>query len=142
MAPVFVYSVTAICCASLDERGHTSRKGENFVKRLVCLATASLVAMLIVVPAALAQNMAPGDDHPHLPEPNAVVVGSHEELERIAGQPVPSQHPGEPPEQGGLPKTGGPPVGVILPAGALLLVGSGVLVYAVLRRGLEGGSVR
>lgn len=117
------------------------------MKRLVYLATATLVAMLILVPQALAQNMAPGDDDPYLPEPNAVEVGSHEELEQIAGQPVPS-HPGEPPAQvpaspsGGLPKSGGPPVGVILPAAALLLVGSGVLVYAVLRRGPEGGNVR
>src|SRR4028118_1662709 len=97
--------------------------------------------MLIVVPAALAQEAVPGDDHPHLPEPNAVVVGSHEELERIAGQPAPSQHPGEPPEQvpaspsqGGLPKTGGPSVVVILPAAALVLVGSGVFAYVVVRR--------
>jgi LPXTG-motif cell wall-anchored protein len=119
------------------------------VKRIVYLATAAFVGMVILVPAALAQDVVPGDDHPHLPEPNAVVVGSHEELERIAGQPVPSQHPGEPPEQvavppssQGLPKTGGPSVSVILPAAALLLVGSGVLAYAVLRRGLEGGRVR
>jgi LPXTG-motif cell wall-anchored protein len=118
------------------------------VKRIVYVATAAFVVMLISAPAALAQDAVPGDDHPHLPEPNAVVVGSHEELERIAGQPVPSQHPGEPPEQvpaspsQGLPKTGGPSVSVILPAAALLLVGSGVLAYAVLRRGLEGGSVR
>jgi LPXTG-motif cell wall-anchored protein len=122
------------------------------VKRTVHLATAAFAAMLILVPAALAQDALPGDDHPHLPEPNAVVVGSHEELERIAGQPIPSQHPGEPPEQvpaspsqspsQGLPKTGGPSVSVILPAAALLLVGSGVLAYAVFRRGLEGGSVR
>ena len=101
------------------------------------LATAALVAMLILVPAALAQNMLPGDDDPHSPEPNAVVVGSHEELERIAGQPVPSQHPGQHPEQvpaaptQGLPKTGGPSVTVILPAVALLLAGSSVLAYAV-----------
>jgi LPXTG cell wall anchor motif len=120
------------------------------VKRVAYLALAAFVVMLISVPAALAQNPLPGDDHPHLPEPNAVVVGSHEELERIAGQPVPSQHPGEPPEQvpaspsQGLPKTGGSSVvSVILPAAALLLVGSGVLTYAVLRRrGPEGGSVR
>ena len=118
------------------------------MKRIVYLATAAFVAMLILVPAALAQDAVPGDDHPYLPEPNAVVVGSHEELERIAGQPVPSQHPGDPPEQvpaspsQGLPKTGGPSVSVILPAAALLLVGSGVLAHAVLRRGLEGGSVR
>ena len=123
------------------------------MKRIVYVATAAFVAMVILVPAALAQDAVPGgDDHPHLPEPNAVVVGSHEELEQIAGQPVPSQHPGEPPEQvpaspsqspsQGLPKTGGPSVSVILPAAVLLLVGSGVLAYAVLRRGLEGGSVR
>ena len=122
------------------------------MKRIVYLATAAFVGMVILVPAALAQDAVPGDDHPHLPEPNAVVVGSHEELERIAGQPVPSQHPGEPPEQvpaspsqspsQGLPKTGGPSVSVILPAAALLLVGSGVLAYAILRRGLEGGRVR
>lgn len=148
MAPVFDYSVIASCCASLGERCHTNRKGENFVKRVVYLATATLAAMLILVPAALAQNMVPGDDDPYSPEPNAVVVGSHEELERIAGEPVPAQHPGEPPEQaptspsGGLPKSGGPPVSLILPAAALLLVGSGILVYIVLRRGPEGGSVR
>ncbi len=114
------------------------------MKRLACVATTALVAMLILMPAALAQDMVPGDDHPHLPEPNAVVVGSHEELERIAGQPVPSQHPGEPPEQGGLPKTGGPSVSVILPAAAVLLVGSGVLAYVVVlrRRQEEGGDVR
>ncbi len=122
------------------------------MKRIVYLATAAFVAMVILVPAALAQDAVPGDDHPHLPEPNAVVVGSHEELEQIAGQPVPAQHPGEPPEQvpaspsqspsQGLPKTGGPSVSVILPGAALLLVGSGVLSYTVLRRGPEGGSVR
>jgi hypothetical protein len=150
MAPVFDYSVTATCSASLGERCHTNKKGENFVNRLVYLATATLVAMLILVPAALAQNSVPGDDDPYLPEPNAVVVGSHEELERVAVQPVPSQHPGEPPEQvpaspsqgGGLPKSGGPPVGVILPTAALLLVGSGLFAYVVLRGGQEqGGSV-
>ena len=123
------------------------------MKRVAYLAVAALVALTVLAPTALAQNMVPGDDHPHSPEPNAVVVGSHGELERVAGQPVPSQHPGEPPEQvpaspsqGGLPKTGGPSVGVILPAAALLLVGSGVFAYAVLRRGQEeeqgGGSVR
>ena len=124
-------------------------RGVFLLRRITYLVTTALLAMLILVPAALAQDAVPGDDHPHLPEPNAVVVGSHEELERIAGQPVPSQHPGEPPEQGpaspsqGLPKTGGPSVSVILPGAALLLVGSGVLAYAVLRRsGPEGGSVR
>ncbi len=119
-------------------------RGVFLLGRITYLVTTALLAMLIVVPAALAQNMVPGDDNPHSPEPNAVVVGSYEELERIAGQPVPSQHPGEPPEQGGMPKTGGPSVSVILSAAALLLVGLGVSVYVVRRRGPEdgGGSVR
>ncbi len=110
------------------------------MKRLVYLATGALVAMMILVPAALAQDMVPGDDHPHLPEPNAVVVDSRGELEQIAGQPAPSQHPGDHPEPvpaappQGLPKSGGPAVTVILPAAGLLLVGSGVLTYATLRR--------
>jgi LPXTG-motif cell wall-anchored protein len=120
------------------------------LRRIPYLVTVAPLAMLILAPAALAQqDMVPGDDDPHSPEPNAVVVGSHEELEQRAGQPVPSQHPGEPPDQGpaspsrGLPKTGGPSGSVILPAAALLLVGSGVLAYVVVRRGLdEGGSVR
>ena len=107
------------------------------MKRLMYLATAALVAMLILVPTALAQDVHPGDDHPHQPEPHPQVA-SHEELQQIAGQPVPSPHPGQHPEQEphsptqGLPTTGGP--SVILPAGALLLVGSGVLAYAALRR--------
>lgn len=110
------------------------------MRKTICLAMAALVAMFILVPVALAQNAVPGDDDPHLPEPNAVEVGSQEELERIAGQPVPSQHPGQHPEPvpaaptQGLPKTGGPSVSVILPAGALLLVGSGALAYAAFRR--------
>lgn len=110
------------------------------MKRLLYLATAAVVFMLILVPAALAQEAAP-----HSPEPHPQV--SHEELERIAGQPVPAQapiqqHPGEVPhspdthtptnQAGPLPSTGG--VSVILPAAAVLLVGSGVVAYAALRR--------
>jgi hypothetical protein len=118
------------------------------VKRVAYLALAALVALLILAPSAMAQDMLPGDDDPMLPEPNAEVVSSHEELERIVGKPVPSQGPGEPPLQGpdsptqGLPKSGGPSVSAIVPTAALLLVGSGVLAYAALRRGREGGSER
>ncbi len=113
------------------------------MKRLLYLATAAVVFMLILVPAALAQ-----DNDPHSPEPHPQVA-THEELARIAGQPVPAeapvqQHPGEVPDnpgthsptaQGGpLPSTGGVSVSVILPAAAVLLVGSGVVAYAALRR--------
>ncbi len=91
------------------------------MKRVIFLVMAALLAMLILVPGALAQDVHPGDDDPFLPEQNVAVV-SHEELAQIAGQP--------------LPKTGGPGIGsalaVVLPASALLL-GLGVLAYGVSR---------
>ena len=89
------------------------------MKRVVYLATAVLLAMLILMPGALAQSNLPGDDDPLLPEPNAIVV-SEEELEKIAGQP--------------LPKTGGPEImGTPMILAAALLLGSGILAYSVLR---------
>ncbi len=90
------------------------------MKRVVYLATAALTALLILMPGALAQSAVPGDDDPLLPEPNAIVV-SEEELEKIAGQP--------------LPKTGGPEsIGTPMILAAALLLGSGILAYAMLRR--------
>ncbi len=75
------------------------------MKRMLYLATAALVALLILVPTAFAQE--------------DTVVAIEEETVIM---------------QGDLPKSGGPAVGsAILPAAALLL-GSGVLAYAVLRR--------
>ncbi len=113
------------------------------MKRLLYLATAAVVFMLILVPAALAQ-----DADPHSPEPHPQVA-TYEELHAIAGQPRPAeapiqQHPGEVPDNPGthsptaqagpLPSTGGVSVIVILPAAAVLLMGSGVVAYAALRR--------
>ena len=90
------------------------------MRTVVYLATAALVAMLILMPGVRAQSAVPGDDDPLLPEPNAIVV-SEEELEKIAGQP--------------LPKTGGPKLlGTPMILAAALLLGSGVLAYAMLRR--------
>ena len=77
------------------------------MKRVLYLLTAALVAMLILVPAALAQEM-------------EAEVKTEETMMMETTQP--------------LPKSGGAPVGsVLLPAGALLL-GGGVLAVAVLRR--------
>ncbi len=90
------------------------------MKRVVYLVVAALVAMLILVPGAWAQSAVPGDDDPLLPEPNAIVV-SEEELQKIAGQP--------------LPKTSGPDfIGTPMILVAALLLGSGILAYGVLRR--------
>ena len=77
------------------------------MKRVIYLVTAALVAMLILVPTAMAQEQ---------------TVTMEETMMMETTQP--------------LPKSGGPAIGstsVLLPAGALLL-GSGVLAFAVLRR--------
>ncbi len=83
-----------------------SRKLEEgaLVKKLVLLATAALVAMLILMPTAIAQT------------DTDVVVERTTELESTAP----------------LPKSGGAlaPSALLLPAAALLL-GSGVVVYAL-----------
>ena len=72
------------------------------------MAVAAMVAMLILVPAAMAQE--------------EMTVMQEETMMMETTQP--------------LPKSGGPAIGstsVLLPAAALLL-GSGVLAFAVLRR--------
>ena len=77
------------------------------MKKLVLLATAALVAMLILVPTAMAQT------------DTDVVVERTMEMESTAP----------------LPKSGGPlaPSALLLPAAALLL-GAGVVAYALVRR--------
>ena len=77
------------------------------MKKLVLLATAALVAMMILVPTAMAQT------------DTDVVVERTMEMESTAP----------------LPKSGGPlaPSALLLPAAALLL-GSGVVTYALVRR--------
>jgi len=80
------------------------------VKRVLYLVLAALVALMILVPTALAQD-------------TMMKVEETRVVEREATMP--------------LPPSGGPSVGtagaVLLPAAALL-VGSGILVYAVVRR--------
>jgi hypothetical protein len=45
------------------------------VKRLVYVAVAALLGMLVLAPGALAQDAVPaGDDDPYLPEQNVVEV--------------------------------------------------------------------
>ena len=75
------------------------------MKRLVYLATAALVAMLILVPTAMAQEM-------------EMTVMQEETMMM----------------EKDLPKSGGVPVGSIVLPAAALLVGGGILGYAVLRR--------
>ncbi len=112
------------------------------MKKITYLALAALVAMLILAPAALAQDARPGDDDPLAPEQNVVVL-EEDALEQAVGKQTPEQIPDEPidepggpaPKGGTLPKSGGAvvPSALLLPAAALLM-GSGVLTYAVLKR--------
>jgi hypothetical protein len=82
------------------------------VKRVAYLVLAAMVALMIFVPVAMAQET----------QPKAKIEETRT-VEREATVP--------------LPKSGGPTAGtagaVLLPAAALL-VGSGILVYAVVRR--------
>ena len=119
------------------------------MKRIIYLALVVLVAMLILVPAALAQDAVPGDDYPLAPEQNVVVVLDEDALEQAVGKQVPEQIPDEPIDEPGgpapnegtqpkgdtLPKSGGvaTPSALLVPAAALLL-GSGIVTYAVLKR--------
>jgi hypothetical protein len=80
----------------------------GLVKRAIFLATAALLAMLILVPMALAQGQV---------EPAG--AGTFMETTMVTGSPV------------AIPDGGGP--SILLPAAALLL-GSGILTYAILRR--------
>ena len=77
------------------------------MRRVVYLAMATLVAMMILAPTALAQ-----DEDTMMPERSAITIESKEAL----------------PKSGGLSAQS-----ILLPAAALLL-GSGVLAYSVLRR--------
>ena len=119
------------------------------MKRTIYLVMAALVAMLILAPAAVAQDAGPGDDDPLSPEQNVVVVLEEEALEQAVGKQVPEQIPDEPidepggpapkegpqPKGGTLPKSGGvaTPSALLVPAAALLL-GSGIVTYALLKR--------
>jgi hypothetical protein len=77
------------------------------LKRIVYLAAAALVALLILAPAAMAQGTQP-----------KMVETVEQKIEKT--QPLPS--------------SGGPAVGSVLLPAAALLVGTGVVAYAVMRR--------
>ena len=78
------------------------------MKRVVYLAAAALVALLILAPPVMAQQTGP-----------KMKVEETIMMEKTV----------EP-----LPPSGGPAVGSVLLPAAALLVGSGILAYAILRR--------
>ena len=76
------------------------------MKRLVYLSVVALVALMVLVPSAMAQETV-------VKKAERTIVEKKEE---------------------DLPKSGGPAVSSLLMPAAALVVGSGVLAYAVLRR--------
>lgn len=75
------------------------------MKRVVYLVMVALVAMMILVPTAMAQD---------------TVIQKEQKVTTVI--------------EDDLPKSGGPAVSSVLIPAAALLVGTGVLTYAVLRR--------
>ena len=84
------------------------------MKRIAYLITDALVAMLVLVPTALAQEQTA--------------------LPKSGGQTQPLPATGGQEGTQPLPKSGGVPVGSIVLPAATLLVGGGMLGYAILRR--------
>ncbi len=89
--------------------------------RLIFLATATLMAMLILMPLTMAQEEETQED--------TVVQEETVMDEEAAQEETVMREPAEP-----LPASGGLPVTSVLVPAAALLLGSGVLAYAVLRR--------
>ena len=93
------------------------------MKRAILLATVALMAMLVLVPMAMAQDT------------TMMMMGSTMMMEQTGGQMMMGSTMMEMTSgmqsDSGLPTSGGP--AILLPAAALL-VGSGILTYAILRR--------
>lgn len=85
------------------------------MKRIVILATAALLALLMLAPAAMAQD-------------TTMMESTGMEDTSMAMEETTSSGMGS---DSDLPSSGGP--AILLPAAALLL-GSGILTFAVLRR--------
>jgi hypothetical protein len=84
----------------------SNQKEATLVRKLLYLATAALLAMLILVPVAIAQGTTQGK--------------MEQTTKTQKTQPLPS--------------SGGPGISSVLLPATALLVGSGALSYAVLRR--------
>ena len=97
------------------------------MKRAIFLATAALLAMLILVPMTLAQGTTFIDSGSPPPECSGCTTGSGVGGGSFRGTTMAGGSPSPPL----TPETGGS--ALILPAASLLL-GSGILTYAIFRR--------
>ncbi len=97
------------------------------MKRLLFLATATLMALLILMPITMAQEEEAAQEET-VTEEETVVEEAIQEEEAVQEETVTRESPQS------LPKSGGPALGSVLLPATALLVGSGILAYAVLRR--------
>lgn len=98
------------------------------MKRLIYLATVSMLALLILAPTAMADN------HGTTVMEDTSMMGGATVMEEtvVMGETtVVEQTAVGTGAEGDLPESGGP--GILLPAAALLL-GAGILTFAVVRR--------
>jgi hypothetical protein len=107
-------------------RKKMSVEGGISVKKIVLLVTAALVAMLILVPTAIAQE-------------STLPASGGQTLPASGGQTLPASGGQTLPASGGqtsdpLPASGGLTApSALLPAAALIM-GSGIVAYAIVRR--------
>jgi hypothetical protein len=95
------------------------------MKRAILLATVALLAMLVLVPMAMAQDttMMMGGGTTMMMGGGQTMMGGGQTMMEMTGAGAQTGND--------LPTSGGP--AILLPAAALL-VGSGILTYAILRR--------
>ena len=119
------------------------------MRRLVLLATSAFVALLVLAPAAVAQDMMEEKMEMKMEEEkkmdDSMMMKEEMEMKKMDDSMMtkekmemkkeePKMEMEEKMKMKSMPKTGGPEVGMLLlPASALLLC-SGVLGYAILRR--------
>ena len=102
------------------------------MKRILYLATSALLALLILAPVAVAQEMMEEKmmDESKMMEKNKMDESKMMEKEKMMEQPKKMGKD----KKMEMPKTGGPSPGLLLLPAAALLVGMGLMVGYVVRR--------
>ena len=117
---------SCVACFEVLVASNTCKEKEDGMTRAIFLATAALLAMLILAPMAFTQDSTVAQDSTMIDGKTFLFsVGDGGILETTVVDGIPAGGPAP------TPTTGGP--AILLPAVALLL-GSGILTYAILRR--------
>ncbi len=98
-------------------------KGEGYtLRRLIFLVALSMITMLILAPAAMANEHGKMEEQ-KMEEKSKMGMDEKSKMEEKSKMD----------EKKEMPKTGGPALGSLLPVGGLLIA-SGIMAFAVLRR--------